>query len=255
MAEEQEGQQAEQEAQPPLAEEAPQQEGPQYDYDPELVRLTYEENKRRERELERREREFQQKLRESERQRQYIDPSMAAMDPVQQSMLEWMRRADERERQREEREERQRETQQWIEQTSREMDATASYLARQSGMTPDQLDALNLEQVVLDLYKSQDAIRAVGADYAIRKAFEYATRNGNRGYPASSSGQPRIRPQMREAVIPVGAVQQNATRQDDDPRRRPGETTEQWVMRLRKMDEEQGGVAPRIPEGQRVVIE
>jgi len=67
------------------------------------------------------------------------------------------------------------------------------------------------------------------------------------------TGSARMRPQMREVVIPGGVVQTGIPN-DQDAKRRPGETNEQHVMRLRKMAEE-AGVSARIADGKRVTIE
>lgn len=210
----------------------------EHGWDPRLTRFQMDDLKRKRDELDRERRAFEQ-----ERQRQYAppedngDPYIRRISNLERLMLE------EREDRRKEREQ-----QQLVASLGNELHSAYTGLARQSGLTKEQMEQRSEDfyDTLNDLYPDPTMLRQIGVERAARAAFRLLGGNGPR------QPQPYIngRGLTASRVIPGAVSQSQAPVQDDGGPQRPGESLEDYVMRRRRWREE-NNVTPVVRDGQR----
>lgn len=212
-------------------------------WDPRLTRFQMDDLKRKRDELDRERRAFEQ-----ERQRQYTppedngDPYIRRISNLERLIIE------EREDRRKEREQ-----QQLVANLGNELNSAYTGIARQSGLTKEQIEqrAEEFYDALNDLYPDPNMVRQVGADRAARAAFRLINQNGHR--------QPAYRPQVNgrgptatrtipgspQPYMPGGPPlppEENLSAEQLD-----GETDDQYRARLMRIIE--GANMKRLPDG------
>ena len=218
-------------------------------YDPREARFEFEDIKRQREQFQRERREWEE---EARRNRERFQPQIEFQTPGEKALFDIVNEMrEERRQEREERLHQQRQAQEVEEQATAIRQAAEATLA-QAGIKPEEMDVRVPEflRAMEELYPEGIPGR-LGAYGAARNTIRFWN-NSRNGTPGPTTGY-RPRPSQREIVIPAGTVRTGMS-DENDPKRRPGETTEQWVMRLRKMSEE-SGPPPKIPEGQHIIIE
>lgn len=157
---------------------------------------------------------------------------------------------EDREEQRRNRE--RQETERRIEQ---ELSSGYTQLARQSGLTPEQMDQKSRDfyGALADLYPEYDIIQRVGVDRAIRAAFERVSRsNGQRAMPGVQGRGPTATRTIPGSPQPYAGVgnpmppEENLSAEQLD-----GETDDQYRARLERII--QGAGLRRLPDGSKVM--
>lgn len=203
-------------------------------WDPRLARFEMQELKRRKEEQDRREREWEQRARAPEPR---LDPTpdfggdqyakMAYEAKQEASEVKRLILEDREEKRKE------REKNDLIEALGGELDSSYKALARQNGMTNDQIKAQSEEFFALltDIYPEPEMLSRLGSERAVRNTFRIM-RGGNGGYsppPRNPYRDPRA-----VLTIPTGTSGASAPSQNgDDMQMRPGETQEQYDARMK----------------------
>lgn len=202
-------------------------------WDPRLTRYEIDEVKRKRAELDRERREF-----EAERSRQYqapqedpnADPYMRRMDRIERLFVE-----DREEKRRE------REQQALIGRLGTELNQTYTSLARQAGMSKEQLDAQSEEfyATLNELYPTPGMLHEMGVQNAARNAFRLIKQNGGRTqsyYPQVNGRGPtatRTIPGSPQPYIPGSGVP--IPQEELTVEHLPGETDQQRLARLERI--------------------
>jgi hypothetical protein len=211
-------------------------------YDPQVAKFELEETKRRRQELDRREREIEVKAREFQAPR--YEPTPEFTDPQIAYLARQIQ--EDREERRKDREERdkEREKDQFVQTLARGMDVTYRSMARQSGMTKEQIDAQSDQfyEVLTDIYPEPEMIRALGPDKAVMTAFRLF-KNGGGASPNPAPRNPRT-----PYVVPVGTGGGVQALQEDTGPRREGESPEDYVARLKRALDAGGAKMSTLPE-------
>lgn len=215
-------------------------------WDPSNARFELDDIKRKKQDLERREREFES------RQNAYRPPEptpdfggdvyLKKIYETQQETAEVKRILLDRERREREKIERE----EIINNVGREVDAAFLQTARRAGMTAKQIADAKAEFVdtLIDIYPSPEMIQQVGSGRAVENAFiAYRGRNGNGSAPAQRSP---YRDPRASFTIPAGST--SGPVGDDMGPRRPNESPEDYVARLKRVLDESGGKLSTLPE-------
>lgn len=215
-------------------------------WDPRLTRYEIQEHKRRVQEFEREKRDFEQ------RQRQQYQPPEDNGDPYMRriSGLERIILEDREERRRE------REQQQLVANLGNELHSAYTGIARQSGLTKEQMEqrAEEFYDTLNDLYPDPSMVRQIGPERAARAAFRLLNQNGNR--------QPAYRPQVNgrgptatrtipgspQPYLPGGPPLPPEDSMSAE--QLEGETDDQYRARLTRIIE--GANMKRLPDGFKV---
>lgn len=213
-------------------------------WDPRLARFEMQELKRRKDEMDQREREFDKRSRVPERP----DPT-PDFGGDQYARLAYEAKQEASEVKRlfmEEREERkaQRERDELVSTIGRELDSAFKSVARQAGMTKEQIaaQAEDFYSSLTDIYPEPEMIKRMGADRAVRNAFRvFRGGNGSAPQPRSPYRDPRA-----SFVIPSGSS--GGPMSDDSGPRRSNESQEEYVARLRRVLDEGGAKLSTLPE-------
>lgn len=201
-------------------------------WDPRLTRYEMQEIKRRKDDLERKEREFEQRTLPPPRQEPMPDFSG---DPYGKMLYEVNQRTAKLEsvleaRDRKERDREQKD--QLIESLGSELGGSYNALARQSGLTKDQIKAQETDFFALltDMYPEPEMISRLGPERAVRNAFlAFRNGNGNSAPPQRTYRDPRA--SYVVPAGPTGTTAGNGSGYDASPQR-SGETIEQYGQRI-----------------------
>ena len=211
-------------------------------YDPQVAKFELEETKRRRQDLDRRERELVAERERLQRERPAYDQPEFTDPQIAYLARQFQEDREERRREREERN-KEREQQEYITALSRGMDVTYRSMARQSGMTKEQIDsqAEQFYETLNEIYPDPQMIKVLGPDKAVMTAFR-VFKNGN-------GSQPQPRPNPRTPyVVPVGTGGGVQALQDDLGPRREGESREDYVARLKRALDSGNARMSTLPE-------
>lgn len=211
-------------------------------YDPQVAKFELEETKRRRQDLDRRDRELQARERQIQDTQRYepvpdgVDPSFFYMNQKVDRLVKSIEDRDRKEQEREAKDT-------FVQTLARGMDVTYRSLARQAGMTKEQIDQQSDQfyEVLTDIYPEPEMIRALGPDKAVMTAFRLF-KNGNGSQPTPSRN-PRT-----PYVVPVGTGGGVQALQDDLGARREGESQSDYVARLRRALDAGGATMASLPE-------
>jgi hypothetical protein len=210
-------------------------------WDPRLTRYEIQELKRKREEFDRERREF-----EAERSKQYEIPKDDTTDPYLKEMRETRRLImEDREEKR-----RERDQESLRNRIAQEMNSAYSSLARQNGMTKEQMEARAGEfyENLVDLYPEPEMIKQLGSERAARAAFRNLSTNGTR--PAG--GVNRVNPRERVYIpSPQSGPGPGPSPAFDAASQRENETNEQYLERLTRLVREHQVGLSALPEGRK----
>lgn len=214
-------------------------------WDPRVARFEMQEFKRRREEFEREKREFQERTRTTERTEPAPD---FGGDQYAKMLYENKQETAELKRMLVEREKREKEKEykeELIQQIGGEVDSAFTAVARQAGMTRDQVGSEMLRkeffQLLTDMYPEPDMIEKLGADRAVRNAFR-AFKGGN----GTAPHRPLYRDPRASFTVPVGSS--GGPMGDDAGPRRSNESQADYVARLKRVLDEAGAKMSSLPE-------
>jgi hypothetical protein len=221
-------------------------------WDPRLARFQVQELKERREALERREREIEALQRKLETQRpptpDFGDPTAQLLYENKQEIAEMKRMfSEEREERRKEAEE-----QRLVDRLARELDSSFITIARQNGMSKEQLDAYskNFYPTLLEIYPEPEMIQKIGPDVAVRNTFRLMGSQRQQRPNVNGRGPTATRtiPGSPQPYIPGGGILPPEESLSAD--QLEGETDEQYRARLERIIS--AANVKRLPDGYKV---
>jgi hypothetical protein len=212
-------------------------------WDPRLARYEMQEIKRRKEDIDRRERELQERLMPPARPEPTPD---FGGDQYARLAYEAKQEASESKRLLQDfldRENKKEEKQRLVESIGMELDASFNAVARQNGLTKEQMKAGESDFYALlqEMYPDPEMISRLGPDRVVRNTFRALRGNGSAPQPTRSYRDPRA-----TYIIPSGSS--GGPIGDDSGPRRSNESQEEYVARLKRILDEGGAKMSTLPE-------